>query len=132
MKGTTLNTAVLDIPEVTITALQRKQQILVITETKTEGALQLLAEIEILAREAGLDHEITRSRGLQRLRVRECGGSVQILTRRQATQYGALRGQSADLVLYGDDELLPEILPVLLVRRGLAVNYLDGSTIHPS
>lgn len=133
MKGAKLtSTTVLDIPETTIEALQRNKQILIITAGAMPGARQLLDELAHRATDAGLDFEQIRSAGRLQLRVRYAGGSVRVQTHRQAALYAGLRGLSLDLVLHGDDVLLPEILPALLSRQGLAVNYLTGAVAGPA
>lgn len=131
MKGLTMQ-LVMDVPQQALQSLQRGQQSLVIVNDTYAGARRMLKDLGALADAAGLETEAHTTLNSLQLRVRHGGGSVRIVSLRQATTHGALRGMSVDLVLHPDDALLPEIIPTLLTRQGLAVNYVTGTGAGPA
>lgn len=130
MKGLTMQ-LVMDVPQQALQSLQRGQQSLVIVNDTHAGARRLLSDLGALAGAARLEHQTHTAAG--RLQLRSGAGTVHVVSLRQATTHGALRGMLLDLVLHPDDKLLPEILPTICTRiNGLAVNYVTGTAAGPA
>lgn len=127
MRGDTV--AALDVSEHALQGLKQNRQILVIVPGTVFAALGTLEQLQAYALAEGIPVTVRKSNGNLQVRRADTDGSVRVLTERQIS-YGQLRGLSLDLVMHGDDKLLPEILPALIVRQGIAVNYMSGAAAH--
>lgn len=129
MKGTT---APMNVSETVLQALKRNQQILVIVPGSVHAARGVLEQAEHAAGLEGLPLTTRKANGALELERPDGAGRARFMSVRQAGSYGGLRGLSLDLVLHPEQKLLPEILPTLAVRRGLAVNYFSDEAAGPA
>lgn len=121
----------LNLPETILQALQRNQQALVIVPTPARNARSAVADLAELPAAEALDLRVRDTRGILEVSPYAGRGRARFLTEQQIS-LGAQRGLSVDLLLFANDKHLPELLPCLLVRRGLAVNYHTGEALGPA